>query len=66
MAKAKKASVVVRLMSQAGTGYFYTVRRALKGVQEKCARVRLNLTMTSPPTRSQAPTAARHAPAGWS
>ena len=38
MAKAKKASVVVRLMSQAGTGYYYIMRRSLKGVQEKCVQ----------------------------
>ena len=36
MAK-KRTSMVVRLMSQAGTGYFYTLRRAIKANQEKCA-----------------------------
>lgn len=36
MAK-KRTSMVVRLMSQAGTGYFYTIRRAIKANQEKCA-----------------------------
>ena len=34
MAK-KRTSVVVRLMSQAGTGYFYTLRRAIRANQEK-------------------------------
>jgi large subunit ribosomal protein L33 len=35
MAKSKAKSVVLRLMSQAGTGYYYTFRRVQKGVQEK-------------------------------
>ena len=37
MAKSKTKSVVLRLMSQAGTGYYYTFRTTLKGVREKCA-----------------------------
>ena len=37
MAKAKSKQVVLRLMSQAGTGYYYTFRTTLKGVREKCA-----------------------------
>ena len=37
MAKSKAKSVVLRLMSQAGTGYYYTFRTTLKGVREKCA-----------------------------
>ena len=36
MAKAKK-SQVLRLVSQAGTGYFYTIRRAIKANMEKYA-----------------------------
>lgn len=43
MAKAKKATQVLRLVSQAGTGYFYTIRKSTKLV-EKCA----------PPTRTRA------------
>ena len=38
MAKSKSKSVVLRLMSQAGTGYYYTFRTVLKGVREKCER----------------------------
>ena len=37
MAKAKK-SMVVRLVSQAGTGFFYTVRKAVRANAEKCVR----------------------------
>lgn len=37
MAKAKKTSIVIRLMSQAGTGYFYTLRKNIKSNPEKCA-----------------------------
>ena len=36
MAK-KKATTVIRLVSQAGTGYFYTVRKAVRANAEKCA-----------------------------
>ena len=61
MAKAKKASVVVRLMSQAGTGYFYTIRRSLKGVQEKCATLHTCISYTA----RNVPTAPALA-AGWS
>lgn len=32
---AKKTSVVVRLVSQAGTGYFYTIRRPIRANIEK-------------------------------
>ena len=31
----KKAATVVRLVSQAATGYFYTVKRAIRANQEK-------------------------------
>ena len=34
---AKKTSRVVQLVSMAGTGYFYTIRRAIKANQEKYA-----------------------------
>ena len=34
---AKKKSQVIRLVSQAGTGYFYTMRRTIKANMEKCA-----------------------------
>ena len=37
MAK-KKGSVVLRLVSQAGTGFFYTLRKAVRPNAEKCAR----------------------------
>ena len=36
-AKKKKASVVLRLVSQAGTGYFYTIRKAIRANAEKYA-----------------------------
>ena len=51
MAK-KKSSVVIRLMSQAGTGYFYTLRRAIRANQEKCARTTTRNSMP-PPTRGR-------------
>ena len=35
--KKKKASIVLRLVSQAGTGYFYTIRKAIRANAEKCA-----------------------------
>lgn len=35
MAKKKKATQVIRLVSQAGTGYFYTFRKAIKAQAEK-------------------------------
>lgn len=35
MAKSKKTTQVLRLMSQAGTGYFYTIRKSVK-LLEKC------------------------------
>jgi len=35
MAKAKKTSVIIRLLSQAGTGYFYTKRKNIKANPEK-------------------------------
>ena len=37
-AKKKNKSAVVRLVSQAGTGFFYTLRKAIKANTEKCAR----------------------------
>ena len=37
MAKSKKTSIVIRLMSMAGTGYFYTRRKNIKANPEKCA-----------------------------
>lgn len=37
MAKAKKSSIVIRLVSMAGTGYFYTKRKNVKANPEKCA-----------------------------
>ena len=36
MAK-KKGSVVLRLVSQAGTGFFYTIRKAIRPNTEPCA-----------------------------
>lgn len=36
MAKKAKQNTV-RLVSQAGTGYFYTIRRTVKAGREKCA-----------------------------
>ena len=41
MAKAKKTSIVIRLMSMAGTGYFYTLRKNIKANPEKCAAAAL-------------------------
>ena len=35
MAKKKKGAVVIRLVSQAGTGFFYTMKRAIKANAEK-------------------------------
>ena len=41
MAK-KGRSSVVRLMSQAGTGYFYTIRRAIKANMEKLQLIKFD------------------------
>lgn len=49
MAKAKSKQVVLRLMSQAGTGYYYTFRTTLKGVREKCAHPTPQPTPALPP-----------------
>ena len=49
MAKAKSKQVVLRLMSQAGTGYYYTFRTTLKGVREKCAHPTPQQTPALPP-----------------
>lgn len=48
MAKSKTKSVVLRLMSQAGTGYYYTFRTTMKGVREKCARRNATHSCTTP------------------
>ena len=48
MAKSKTKSVVLRLMSQAGTGYYYTFRTTMKGVREKCARRNATHSCTAP------------------
>jgi len=39
---AKKKSVVLRLVSQAGTGYFYTIRRAIKANMEKLQLIKFD------------------------
>ena len=49
MAKAKSKQVVLRLMSQAGTGYYYTFRTTLKGVREKCAHRHHSRLLPPPP-----------------
>ena len=40
MARPKRAAVAIRLVSMAGTGYFYTKRKNIKANPEKCARLR--------------------------
>ena len=54
MAKAKSKQVVLRLMSQAGTGYYYTFRTTLKGVREKCAHYTAADSCTTPATSTTA------------
>jgi len=41
MAK-KKGAVVMRLVSQAGTGFFYTIKRAIKANQEKLQLIKFD------------------------
>ena len=48
MAKKLKSSVI-RLVSMAGTGFFYTRRRTIKANQEKCALAPRKAPATSPP-----------------
>ena len=47
MAKGKGKSMVIRLMSQAGTGYFYTVRRAIKANMEKLRLIKFDPRVNS-------------------
>jgi len=41
MAK-KKGAVVMRLVSQSGTGFFYTIKRAIKANQEKLQLIKFD------------------------
>jgi len=41
MAK-KKGAVVMRLVSQAGTGFFYTIKRAIRANQEKLQLIKFD------------------------
>lgn len=53
MAK-KKGSMVIRLMSMAGTGFFYTMRKAVRANAEKCAVLAPHTAL-----HTRSPTAAR-------
>ena len=50
-AKKKKASVVLRLVSQAGTGYFYTIRKAIRANAEKYAREKHHMCCCGSPPK---------------